>query len=216
MKLFTIASPLFMAMDDEMPAAPAGGAAAAVGTGAEKSFSGEVDAESYEKTPEMGEPLPAATYHFRLDSYREGWNDPPKPEDKEYAYGAQPYFMLKWIAQQEPVVGRVFSEFVPWVNDEVVKAATSGDSNARAVITDRIWKAKSIASAAGFKPAPGQGFNAKTFFSTNPEIKISLSVDAKKKKDNDPTSKTFGSYVTTDQKGNKAVAYLPLFGEPRK
>lgn len=209
MKLFTLNSRLYMPLDDEMPAAPAGAAAPAPAAEA-KTFSGNVDFESYDKTPEMGEAIPVGTYHFRLDSYREGWNNPPKPEDKEFQFGAQPYFMIKWVAQQEPVVGRAFTEFVPWVSDSVVEAAVGGNSDARAIITDRIWKAKSIASAAGFKPAPGQGFNAKTFFATNPEIKISLGLEKKKTKD------ATGKYVATDQDQNKVNAYLPLFGENRR
>lgn len=203
-------SRLYMPLDDEMPAAPAGGGAAAALAEAQRTFTGNVDFESYEKTPEMGEAIPVGTYHFRLDSYREGWNNEPKPGEKEFAFGAQPYFMVKWVAQQEPIVGRAFTEFVPWVSDSVVEAAVAGNSDARGIITDRIWKAKSIASAAGFKPAPGSGFNAKTFFATNPEIKISLGLEKRKTKD------ATGKYVATDQDQNKVNAYLPLFGEPRK
>jgi hypothetical protein len=199
-----------MPLDDEMPAAPAsGGAASAAAAEAPvRNFSGDVDFESYDKTPEMGEPIPQGTYEFRADSYREGWGDAPKPGDKDFAYGAQPYFMLKWVAQTEPVIGRAFTDFLPWISNEVAVAAAGGDAGAQAIIQDRIWKLKTIASQAGFKPAAGSKFNAKDFLASNPVIKISLGVDKKKKK-----NATTGKYEATEELTNKVNAYLPLFGE---
>jgi len=200
-----------MSLDDElMPAAPAPATAAGAPAVVSAPFSGEIDVTAYEKVPEMGEALPAGTYHFRLDSYREGWGDPPKPGDALFAYGAQPYFMVKWTAQQEPITGRAFIDFCPWVSDQVAQAAGAGDQAAQAVVTDRIWKLKTIATAAGYKPPAGGRFNAKTFLSSNPEVKISLGVQERKSKNTD------GTYSPTGQQGNRANAYLPLFGGPAR
>jgi hypothetical protein len=193
-----------MPLDDEMPAAPGPQAAAAVPA---SEFSGDISTESYEKVPEMGEPLPIGTYHFRSEAFTTGWSAAPKPGDKDFAYGSQPYFMIRWMAQQEPHTGRVFMDFAPWVSDSVARAANAGDTEAQKVVNDRIWKLKAIAEAAGYKPPEGGSFNAKIFLQSNPEVKISLGQQERKQKD----PKT-GQYVGTGQRGNKANAYLPLFG----
>lgn len=203
-----IASRLLMSVDDdEMPTAPASSASGGGSAPFQKDFSGEIDADEYNKVPEMGEALPTGTYLFRLDSVKDGWSDEPKPGDKEFGYGRQPYFNVKWVAEEEPITGRAFFEFIPWISDEVAKAAASGDHTAQGIVSDRIWKLKTIASASGYKAAPGSKFNAKTFIATQPKVKIQLGQTEKKEKN------TAGEWVGTGAQKNKANAYLSPFGQ---
>lgn len=196
-------------MDDEMPQAPAGGAAAAAPV---KEFTGEIEYDVYSKVAEMGDALPQGTYMFRLDSAKPGWSDEPKPGDKEYGYGAQPYFNVKWVAQEEPITGRAFFEYVPWVSDEVAAKANSGDAGAQAIVNDRIWKLKTIASASGYKPPAGSKFNPKKFLESQPQVKISLTTTEKKQRDG-VDEKGAAIWKGTGQQKNKASAYHPPFGQ---
>ena len=196
-------------LDDEMPQAPLA-VAASVGS-PEVAFSGDLSTDSYSKVPEMGEPLPVGTYHFRLDHYTVGWSDTPTADKDPFAFGAQPYMMLFWACQQEPCVGRSFVDFAPWVNDKTAAAANqtanpATASEAQKIVNDRIWKLKAIATAAGYKPPQGGGFNAKSFLATNPEIKIALRQKERKEKVGD-------KYVGTGKQGNVANEYLPMFGQ---
>lgn len=203
-----------MPLDDEMPQAPQGTAQAA-GAVPVKDFGGEIETSVYEKVPEMGEPIPVGTYHFRLDRYSTGWNPSPKVEDDPYGFGAQPYFMIFFVCQQEPETGRVFVDFCPWVSDEVARMAAGPEtdprtSTAQKLVNDRVWKGKAIAEAANYRPPEGGRFNVKTFFATNPELKIQLGQAEKKEKQKNPDGTT--KYVGTGKQQNKALAYLPLFG----
>lgn len=201
----------YMPLDDDMPTAPAGGAPAAVANTA--SFSGEIEGDSLEKVPEMGEPLPRGIYHMRLERYTDGWAAAPKEGDDPFGLGTQPYLMLFWHCQQEPEVGRSVVDFCPWVNDATARAANDPSNPlkqraAQTIVNDRCWKAKAIAEAAGWKGGPGVRFNVKNFLATNPEVRLDLGVQPKKVK-----SEITGKYENDPNGGqqNRINRYLPLF-----
>lgn len=158
----------------------------------EASFNTSIDASIFGDVPGLNEPIPAGTKHFRLDKYT-----------KKEVEG-QPRFDVQWKCQEEPNVGRVLFDFVPWVNDETLKAA--GDPSnvyhqeAKAVIRKRLPRAKEIMAAAGFKPSGSFDFEA-DFLSTNPEVKIPVTISERKNKDtrefldNGAKNPDFGKYT---------------------
>lgn len=192
---------------DAMPSAPGAGAATAP-----VAIDASGSAEMFEGVPEMGEAIPIGTYHFRLEKYYEGANPVTDGEGstktiKQFNDGTlvpnQPWFQLVFVCQQEPETGRQFSDFCPWVEKTVREKAMQGDSVAQAVLKDRLWKAKSILAAAGYKPT-GPFDLKKDVFDTHPEVKVQLGLQPNKVKD------ATGKYVPDGGMTNKALKYLPL------
>lgn len=185
---------------DDMPPAP-GGVPAVIDAGG--------DASMFDGVPSMGDPIPIGTYHFRLEKTTTGKSKvEEKPGvGKTYSNGTpikdQPWFQLFWTCQQEPHTGRSFSDFCPWVDKEARELAKSGDPGAQILLKDRLWKAKAVLEAAGYKPS-GQFDIEKDFFSTNPEVKIQLGLQPGKMKD------AAGKYVEDGSMRNKAIKYLSL------
>jgi len=181
---------------DEMPAAPPASQEGAAAV----EFSGEVDASVFDDVHAGGEPLPQGTYHFRLEAYDKRFADPDK------SGVAQPYYALRWRCQQEPHVGRVYFENVPWVREEDVKIATDQrhplNRQAKQTLSDRLWKAKDLMDKAGFKPTGRLNFEA--FLDTNPEVRIPLTLQEVKEKQPDGSLKGAGRFR------NKSNKYLPL------
>ena len=179
--------------DNEMPTPPAAGEETAV-----EQVVGAMDAADLTDVREMGEVIPAGTYHFRLDKYNTGWSEPRDSTKNGYisgeeTLGKQPWFQLFWKAQVEPHVGRVFTDFCPFVNQETFKAARQGNPVARQILQDRLWKLKSIMSASGMKPSGS--FDAIAFLDSHPEVKIVTGI---------------GENKQTKEQQNRAVKYLPL------
>lgn len=204
MRLFNyLKSPLYDAFDD-MPAAPG----VPAGTAVPVDSSG--DADMFEGVPTMGEALPIGTYHFRLEKVSSGANKVEESAGvaKLYSNGNkisdQPWYMLQWVCQQEPHTGRQFGDFCPWVNKECRDLAKTGDVNAQILLKDRLWKAKAVLEAAGYKPSGAFDID-KDFFSTHPEVKIQLGIQPGKTKD--PVSK---KYIEDGSTQNKAIKYLSL------
>lgn len=201
MKQFTH-SPLYDAFDD-MPAAPAGTPGEAV------PVDSSGDATMFDGVPTMGEAIPIGTYHFRLEKYSSGLSKVEESPGvaKLFSDGTkipdQPWYQLQWSCQQEPHTGRVFTDFCPWV-DKVGRAkAATGDVGGQLLLKDRLWKAKSILEAAGYKPS-GSFDIEKDFFGQHPEVKVQLGLQTGKTKD------ATGKYVEDGSMRNKAVKYLSL------
>lgn len=188
--------------DDELPSAP-------IGTGdatTEVVVDGSFDAADLASVPKLGEPIPIGTYHFRCESFSEGENDPSADKPDEARFGKQPYFIPRWVCQQEPHTGRVFgNDFVSWVNQETFAAARSGDKTAQKIIQNRLMAAKDIMEKASYKPTGKSDF--KTFLATNPELKIQLSVKERKTYVSAPGGRKL---VPTGEMQNNRVKYLPL------
>jgi hypothetical protein len=138
--------------------------------------------------PKMGEAIPVGTYAFRLDSFTENWTTKDYKTNQELApEEQQPYYALQWKCQQEPHVGRVVFENVPWVRREDTKAASNPSdprrADARKILNNRLPRAKEIMEAAGFTPSAGMSF--KQFLQTNPEIKLQLKLKERQSKGQD-------------------------------
>lgn len=190
--------------DSEMPVAPAPGDAAVVAP-----VDGAFDGDILDGIPAMGEAIPIGTYHFRLDSYTEGWNEPavdPKTglaKDPDMAaFGRQPYFMLNWSCQQEPHTGRGVTEFAGWCTPQVFEAAKAGDRTAKKLVASKLFVIKDILAAAGLK-AMGN-MNIKDFLGGNPELKIQLKLQQGKSKN------AAGVYVVDGTMRNGVVKHVSL------
>lgn len=130
---------------------------------------------------EFGEVLPKGTYYCRADSYTIFSNEPFKGEE---AFGEQPTFVIRWVVQEEPDTGKSFSDFVPWVNKETMKAAIGSPMEpktrlARSILQQRLSRMKTIMDKAGYRAVGAT--RVTEFLDSNPELKISVGV--KKKKD---------------------------------
>jgi hypothetical protein len=190
-------------INDELPSPPVGtsdvdGAAAAP-------IDDSLDASLLTDVPKMGEAMPVGTYAFRLDSFKEQWTE------KDYKTGEpllekQPYFALQWKCQQEPHVGRVVFENVPWITSTDAKAANDPQNprraEARQTINKRLPRAKEIMEAAGFQPSGQFGF--KQFLGSNPELKLTLKVKERQQKGPD------GKFHGTGEWSNEVVKHLSL------
>lgn len=182
--------------DDEVPEAP-------VAAEGDAPVSGFMDAAAMEDVPLMGEPFPVGTYHFRLDSYTESWFEPSVEDVEKYAgLARQPQFQLHWSCQQEPHTGRVYMDFMPWVTEECVKAAVGGNPLAKELVKKRLFAAKTLMLACGFKPVGAFDFKG-DFLGANPEVRIQLSVrEAKTRVD--------GKLQPTGEMRNRTVKYVSL------
>lgn len=187
-------------------AMPAGENAAA-----DASFDSSASMDDFKDVPKMGEAMPMGTYHFRLEKVTKGAgeNHDPKKGEQPMKYGdgtdvgPLPYYMVEWICQQEPYVGRRFGDFAPWVPAGCFGKAKSGDQVARTLLKDRLWKIKAIMESCNF--APPAGFNVETdFFAQHPECKIQLGTQPGKAKNAE------GKYVEDGSQKNKSIRYIPL------
>lgn len=171
-------------LNDELPSPPpesVGGSA----EGESTPIADTIDASLFQDVPKMGEAMPVGTYIFRLDSYTEHWtSEDYKTGRKLEESEKQPYFSLQWKCQQEPHVGRVVFENVPWVKPEDVRDAANPASprraEARKILNDRLPRAKEIMQEAGFTPSGQMKF--KDFLGTNPEMKIVVKIREVKRK----------------------------------
>lgn len=190
-------------LNDEMPSAPVAESHEEGGETTAQPIDVPVEASIFDAVPKMGEALPIGTYHMRGELNAEGFTDFKDGTPQEVRdFGKQPYYQVLWKVQQEPLVGRGFMDFVPYVNEETARAAAQGNSTARGIVNDRLWKAKMILEGAGYKPSGA--FSFREFLLTNPEMKIQLKVVPRKQKD------ASGKYVATGENGNQAVHYIPL------
>ncbi len=183
--------------DDELPSPPANSEAASAAVVVD----GTIDGDLLAKVPELGEAIEKGTYHFRLDRYSEGWNDPDPKNPEELLFGKQPYFSLFWVCQEEPHTGQQFMDFVSWANKDTFAAASSGNRTALNIVRTRLSRAKNILMAAEYPT--GGSFDIKKFFSEHPEVKIQLGIREKKEKIN-------GELKGTGQMVNNAIKYLSL------
>lgn len=179
-----------MPFDDELPNAPGTEAGAAV------VIDDEIDSSAFEGVGKLGDVLPKATYHCRLDSFKEQSNE------------NGPNFSLQWKVQEEPNTGRVVFDTIPWVSVDTIKAAAAGDPAAKSTMAQRLVRANSLMQAAGFKPSGKFGF--KSFLSTNPEVKLTLSIGEKKTDSGKTDGKGKKVYVGTGEQVNNVVKYLSL------
>ena len=134
-----------------------------------------LDASLLTDVPKLGEAMPAGTYAFRLDSFKEAWTTKNSKTGEDLAKeDQQPYFAVQWKCQQEPHVGRVVFENIPWVRTQDAKDANNFESPRRAeakkTLNNRLPRAKEIMEAAGFTPSGNFGF--KQFLGSNPELKL--------------------------------------------
>ena len=183
--------------DDEVPAVPTADAEVTHGP-----VDGAFDATLLDGVGLVGEVIPVGTYVFRLDRFYENFNP---PNDERYAdYGDQPGFGLLWICQQEPHTGKTFMDNCPFVNSKTREGAIAGEAAALELVRNRLPRAKSIMTAARYRPT-GK-FDLKDFLTTHPEIKIQIKIQDKKMKD--PARP--GKYISTGSLTNAAEKYLPL------
>lgn len=171
----------------------------------QEAISDEIDAALLTDVPKMGDAIPVGTYAFRLESFKEAWTsekDGKKLKEEE----RQPYFALIWKCQQEPHVGRVVFENVPWLRKEDVKDAADQASprrgEARKIINNRMPRAKEIMEAAGFNPTGNFGF--KSFLGSNPELKLQLKLKERQAKGPD------GKWKGTGEWGNEVARHISL------
>jgi hypothetical protein len=152
--------------DDELPSAPAGGAAAV------EVLMAEVPESTYADVPKMGDVIPSGTWHFRLDRYT------------LQAYEDGPVYSLQWRCQEEPHTGRVMFSNCAWPTAEDVRTANDPDApkgakvEAQKRVNDRLVVAKALQEAAGLKPGTK---SFKEFLDSHPEIRIQTTITAKKK-----------------------------------
>jgi hypothetical protein len=161
---------------------------------------GSGDAGMLDGVPEMGEPIPIGTYHFRLSKYeaKQTIPDPTKPvETPEF------YYALQFTCQQEPYVGRIHFDNCAWVRKETRQAALAGDPEARTLLNNRLVRAKALMEAAGFKPTGTFDFE-KDFLATNPELLIQIGLQEGKTKSPD------GKLISSGSFRNKTVKYVPI------
>jgi hypothetical protein len=173
-------------LDDEMPQAPE----AAAGT-PQVTIDDQIDASLFDNVPKMGDALPAGVYSVRLKQFSDAVADD----------GAV-YFKIQWSVTQEPHVGRVFFDNIPWVSKTDVEQAKAGNPQAQAVLSERLPRSKAVMEAAGFKPSGKFGF--KEFMGTNPELKVQVTINERKQKD------AKGAWVGTGEMGNKIQKYISL------
>lgn len=193
-----------MPFDDEIPQAPAG-SVDEVPFGQEAQFDTSIDASLFDEVPRMGDPVPAGTYHFRLEKY-----------EKRMTEEGQPYFALQWNGQQEPIVGRKVFENVPWILPEDAKDAADPSSvrraEARKILNNRLPKAKEIMEAAAFKPTGQFGFEQ--FLASNPEMKLVVKVKERQSATGRMVEgkggKQVKEYKGTGEMGNDVVKHLSL------
>lgn len=172
-------------LDDEMPVAPGTGTAPVV------TIDDTIDASAFDSVPKMGDALPAGVYTVRLKGFSDAIAD-----------DGAPYFKIQWSVTQEPHVGRLIFDSIPWVESAGVVAAKAGDPQAQSVLNSRLPRSKAVMAAAGFKPSGSFGF--KQFLGTNPEVKVQITVNERKQKN------AKGDWVGTGENGNKVVKYISL------
>jgi hypothetical protein len=190
---------------DELPSPPA--SEGTVGDLQTQPIDDQLDASLLTDVPKMGEPMPIGTYVFRMDSFKEQWTD------KDWKTGLdlteeqkQPYYALTWKCQQEPHVGRVVFENVPWVKGSDARDANSQTSprraEARSILNNRLPRAKELMQAAGFTPSGQFGF--KDFLASNPEMKLVLKQKERQAKGPD------GKFKGTGEWSNEVTKHLSL------
>jgi len=167
----------------------------------------EIDASLLADVPKMGDCMPAGTFAFRLEKFTEAWTEEDFESGRKFTdEEKQPLFNLQWRCQQEPHVGRVVFERVPWVRAETIKAANDPQNPARgsaqAIINKALPRAKQIMEAAGFAPTGKFGF--RQFLGSNPEMKLQINVAEKKMKD------PAGKWVGSGEMKNNIVKHLSL------
>jgi len=187
-------------MEDEfeLPSPPSGEAQAIDDT---------MDASLLTDVPKLGDALPQGTYHCRLDKFTEAWTKEDFETGRELAeHEKQPQFLIQWRCQQEPHVGRVILENVPWVRPEDAKAANDPQNprrgEAKSIINRALPRAKQIMEAAGFNPTAQFGF--RQFLGSNPEMLIQVNVKEKKQKNSE------GKWVGSGEFKNGVVKHLSL------
>lgn len=188
-------------INDEMPDAPqASGPLPA---------EGGMDASLFDMVPAMGETIPMGTYHFRLDGFTKGWNEPDVKKPEEAAFGKQPWYQLNWVCQQEPHTGRAVVEFCGWCNKDTFTAAATGNKVAQKLVKGRLFVIKDVLPAANYKPV-GE-FNIENFFATNPEIKLQLGLTPGKT-DSGKIDQTTGKklYIPDGSMRNKIIKHVSL------
>ena len=192
-------------LQDELPSPPPGEEGAAL---VSAPIDDSLDASLLTDVPKMGEAIPVGTYAFRLDSFKEGWTTKNYKTGEDLTEGeSQPYFALQWKCQQEPYVGRVVFENVPWVRRDTVQDAANAQSpnraEARKLINNRLPRAKEIMEASGFQPTGTFGF--KDFLGSNPELKLQLKLKERQQKGPD------GKWKGTGEWGNEVQKHLSLY-----
>lgn len=175
--------------DDVLPQAPAStGQAAPVETA-------DVDASVYDSVAKMGDVIPAGTFHFRLDSWQKA------------NYEDGPVYSITWRCQEEPHTGRVVFSNCPWPKREDIDAAknpTHPDRvGAQQRVSQRLVTAKELQTKAGVKPGT---MPFEEFLNTHPEMKLQISVTAKKERQPDGSFKN----AESGEMKNKIQKYLEL------
>jgi hypothetical protein len=181
--------------DDEMPVAPAHDEPSTVAA----PIDARIEGDAFDEVPRMGDPVPAGVYHVRVRQASGAWSDDVPP---------QPYFQVQLAIQQEPHVGRVVFDNIPWVRPEDIRAASKANPNpyeraqAQKVLNDRLPKSKAIMEAAGYKPTGA--FSFKEFLDSGPEFKVQVNIRERKERDGK------GGWRGTGEQGNKVQKYLSL------
>lgn len=197
--------------DDQLPEAPV--------EGAPSKIDDTVDSAMFEGIGHIGDTIPAGTYVFKLESYTESWwprldNNKqiiPGPDTTKDAAGRDvkcildPGFNVRWRGREEPVVGKILFDTVPWVRGEDRAEAAKGNPMARQILQERLVRMNSIIDAAGWKPNGSQGIKA--FLDSGPEVKITVNETAKMSK-NPRTGKW--DVPVVGEKRNGVSKYLSL------
>lgn len=195
-------------LSDELPLPPEAQETLAAPEG---TFSAAFNSSLLEDVGGLNEPIPAGTKHFRCDKYKK------VDEDKD----GQPRFDLQWKCQEEPNVGRVLFDFVPWVKQDVLVAAMDPTNirhqEAKDLIKKRIPRAKDIMKAAEYSPKGDFDFET-DFLAMHPEVKIPVQISERKNKDTRETldnglkNPDFGKYTiaTGTMQNSIPNAYLSV------
>lgn len=158
--------------DEPLPSAP--------GTDSVQTVETEGDASMFEGVGKLGETIPNGTFHFRLESVVARGAKPPTDRGSttvsKYDDGSdvdpQPWFMVRFVCQQEPHTGKGFTEFVGWASGTLRKKAAAGDTYAKQQLKNRLIRIKAMMEASGYKPTGA--FNLEEFFAMNPEVRIQI------------------------------------------
>lgn len=179
-------------LTDELPAPP---------EDVTQELSGTFDESLLDDVPDLNEPIPKGTWHFRLDQYFVNYNEATDRNGEVLWPEKQPDLGLLWKCQEEPHTGRSFIDNVRWVTPDVFEKASQGDPAARELIRVRLPGAKALLKGCDFKLAGKDFF--KDFLDQHPETRITISVKEKKRREGD-------QFVGTGEMKNGIVKYVPL------
>lgn len=191
-----------LADEMELPAPPPPSVSGTGDTAGGSFECAEIDSDLYDSLPTEDEVLAKGVSEIRIEEFA-----------KKLTADGQPYFNIKITIQSEPNIGRVIYDMISWVLPQDIRDAndTSSPRNveARSILKKRMWKAKAMMAAAGWK-AQGK-VNFETFLASNPQMKAEHGVEERRSKTDKIDPKTNKPIYEKNGKWQATIKkYLPL------